>query len=97
MYPKRLREADANTALVGTPEWHSRSLRVIHSGPVCPSNARVYRTLEDKNKKLAAQLKADNTNIALKKCASPGRPLSTTAITKIELAPTDCASPLRKG
>jgi hypothetical protein len=97
MYPRSVRSADTNTALVGTPEWHCFSLWVIQFGPVSSSKARVYKILEDKYRKLIAQLKADSTNIALKKCASLGRPASTTAMTKTDLAPTDGALPLMYG
>jgi roadblock/LC7 domain-containing protein len=57
----------------------------------------VCRTLEATYIELIAHVKEEKTKMALKKCAADGIPASTTAITKTELAPSDCAPPLIKG
>jgi hypothetical protein len=89
--------AVANTALIGTPDLVCLSLLVINSGPVWSCKANVCRTLDATYIELIAQVNDANAKIALKKCAAAGNPASTTAMTKIECAPTDWPFPLMKG
>lgn len=97
MYPMSISAPVTRTVRIGTPDRHSRSLRVIHSGPVCPRSASVCSTREATYMLLMAHVNVEKTNIALKKCAAAGMPASTTAIMKTERALIDCAPPLMKG
>ena len=56
----------------------------MNSGPVCPCKANVYKTREAIYVELIAQVKEENTKIALKKWAADGIPASTAAIINIE-------------
>lgn len=69
----------------------------MKSGPVWSRKASAWSTREDTYMELMEQVKDENTNMALKKCAAAGIPASTAAMMKSECEPTDCPPPLING